>query len=106
MDITWAINRGMAAAGYILSGLVEGRKLDISPTTASIDAERCSGCRVCVSICPYKAIAFDAERKTAEVNAVLCQGCGTCVAACPIGAIKGSHFTNAEIIAEIKGALA
>ncbi len=105
MDIAGAMNQGMAAAGYMLSGLVEGRKLEVQPATASVDAERCSGCRVCVPVCPYKAISFDEQEKRAEVNAVLCQGCGTCVAACPIGAIKASHFTAAEIMAEIKGAL-
>lgn len=105
MDIQGAMNQGMAAAGYILSGLVEGRKLEVKPITASIDQDRCSGCRVCVSVCPYKAISFMDDRKVAEVNAVLCQGCGTCVAACPIGVIKGNHFTNAEIFAEIEGVL-
>jgi heterodisulfide reductase subunit A len=104
-DIQKAINQGMAAAGYVLSGLVQGRKLEISPVRASIDEERCSGCRVCGSICPYKAITFDAEKKVSRVNEVLCQGCGTCVAACPAGCIAGSHFTNDEIFAEIEGML-
>jgi heterodisulfide reductase subunit A len=105
MDIQKATNQGMAAAGYVLSGLVEGRKLDIEPITAVVDEGRCSGCRVCVSICPYKAISFDNEKKVSLVNAVLCQGCGTCVAACPAAAIKGHHFTSEEIFAEIEGVL-
>lgn len=105
MDIKGAMNQGMAAAGYILSGLVAGRQLEVKPITAEVDKERCSGCRVCVSVCPYKAIAFSAGKEAAEVNPVLCQGCGTCVAACPVGAIKGNHFTNAEIFAEIEGVL-
>jgi heterodisulfide reductase subunit A len=91
MDIQKAMNQGMAAAGYVLSGLVPGRQLEISPITASVDSDRCSGCRVCAQV--------------AEVNSVLCQGCGTCVAACPAGAIKGNHFTNEEILAEIEGVL-
>jgi heterodisulfide reductase subunit A len=57
-------------------------------------------------VCPYKAIAFDAEKGVAVINAVLCMGCGTCVAACPTGAIKGIHFTNDEILAEISEVLA
>lgn len=101
MDIQKAMNQGMAAAGYILSGLVAGRKLEIQPVNAEVDAERCSGCRVCVTVCPYKAISFDEEKMVALVNDVLCQGCGTCVAACPSASIKGNHFTNAEILAEI-----
>jgi len=101
MDIQKAMNQGMAAAGYVLSGLVAGRKLELQPIIAVVDHDRCSGCRVCVSVCPYKAISFDTEKRTAVVSDVLCQGCGTCVAACPSAAIKGSHFTNEEILAEI-----
>jgi heterodisulfide reductase subunit A len=105
MDIQKAMNQGMAAAGYVLSGLVAGRRLEISPIAAVIDSDRCSGCRVCVLVCPYKAISFDSEKEVSVVNDVLCQGCGTCVAACPSGAIKGNHFTNEEILAEIEEVL-
>ncbi len=35
----------------------------------------------------------------------LCKACGTCVAACPSGAIKGRHFTDAQICAQIEGVL-
>ncbi|MDP2168712.1 MAG: CoB--CoM heterodisulfide reductase iron-sulfur subunit A family protein [Thermodesulfovibrionales bacterium] len=105
MDIQSAMTQGMAVSGYVLSGLVHGRKLEISPVCAVVDPEKCSGCRVCVSVCPYKAISYDPEKETAAVNDVLCQGCGTCVAACPSGAIKGNHFTTEEIMAEIEGIL-
>ncbi len=105
MDIQKAMSQGMAAAGYILSGLVVGRKLEIQPINAEVDEDKCSGCRICVSVCPYKAISFDAEKEVAAVNDVLCQGCGTCVAACPTGSIKGNHFTNEEILSEIEEVL-
>ncbi|MBI5847000.1 MAG: CoB--CoM heterodisulfide reductase iron-sulfur subunit A family protein [Nitrospirae bacterium] len=105
MDIQKAMSQGMAAAGYVLSGLVTGRKLEIQPVNAEVDGGRCSGCRVCISICPYTAISFDAEKEVARVNDLLCQGCGTCVAACPSAAIKGHHFTNEEIYAEIAAVL-
>ncbi|HCM39514.1 MAG: hypothetical protein A2Z97_07375 [Bdellovibrionales bacterium GWB1_52_6] len=104
-DIQRSINQGLAAAGTILSGLVPGRKLEIDPIKASVDAARCSGCRVCNSVCPYKAISFDPAKKISHVNEVLCMGCGTCVAACPVGVIKGNHFSNQEIMAEIDGVL-
>lgn len=105
MDIQKAMSQGMAVAGYILSGLVAGRRLEISPITAVIDSDRCSGCRVCVSVCPYKAISFDSDKEVSVVNDVLCQGCGTCAAACPSGAVTVNHFTNQEIFAEIEEVL-
>jgi heterodisulfide reductase subunit A2 len=102
MDIQKAVNQGLAASGYILSGLVEGRKLEVSPVKAVVMDEKCSGCKVCLSLCPYKAITFDVINNHSNINDVLCQGCGTCVAACPSAAIKGNHFTNEEIFIEIE----
>ena len=46
------------------------------------------------------------EKEVSRVNELLCMGCGTCVSACPSGAMKGNHFTNEEIFAEIEGVLA
>ncbi|MBF0473424.1 MAG: CoB--CoM heterodisulfide reductase iron-sulfur subunit A family protein, partial [Nitrospirae bacterium] len=106
MDIAACMNQGMAAASYILSGIVEGKKLEIEPITAVIDKERCSGCKVCQLVCPYKAIAFDEKDGISIVNELLCHGCGTCAAACPIGVIEVNHFTTEEIFAEIEGLLA
>jgi heterodisulfide reductase subunit A2 len=102
MEIQAAMGQGMAAAGYMLSGLVPGRKLEISPITASVCEERCSGCKTCVSVCPYKAVGFDDIKEISNINELLCHGCGTCVAACPSGAIVGNHFTNEQIMAEIE----
>jgi len=77
----------------------------IEPISAFVDEERCSGCRICGGVCPYKAITFKDDTHTSSVNALLCHGCGTCVAACPAGAIQGNHFTNKQILAEIEAIL-
>lgn len=106
MDIQRSTLQGVAAAGLILSGLPAGKRLEIDPVTAVVEEERCSGCRICATVCPFKAIAFDPERKKSRVEALLCQGCGTCAAACPGGAIRAEHFSNAEILAELKELLA
>ena len=105
MDIRATASQAMAATGYVLSGLAEGKKLVIEPITATVDEKRCSGCRVCGNVCPYKAISFDDQSQISSVNALLCHGCGTCVAACPAGAIQGNHFTNDQIFAEIEAIL-
>jgi heterodisulfide reductase subunit A2 len=105
MDIRSATAQGVAAAGYILAGLAEGRKLEIDPVVAQVDEERCSACRTCGSVCPYQAIGYPDESDSARVNALLCHGCGTCVAACPSGAMRGNHFTDRQILAEIEAVL-
>jgi heterodisulfide reductase subunit A len=105
MDIQRSMLSGMAAVGYTLAGLQPGRTIEIEPVCAEVDETYCAGCRLCLSVCPYRAILFDPEKKVSSVNSVLCHGCGSCVTACPAGAISGHHFTNAQIMAEIEGVL-
>jgi len=105
MNIQKSVSQGMAAAGYILSELREGTELQVDPVTASVNDAACSGCHICRSVCPYKAISYTAGGRTASINALLCHGCGTCVAACPAGAIIGNHFTNDQILAEMEAIL-
>jgi heterodisulfide reductase subunit A len=104
-DIQASVADGQAAAGKILSSLIPGEKLVIGAITAELDSDLCSGCKICISLCPYKAITSDDLEKHATVNRILCQGCGICAAACPSGAIKAGHYTDSEIFAEIKGLL-
>lgn len=105
MDIRTAVNEGYAAAALVLSGLRPGRKLEVEPIQAEVEEERCSGCRLCASVCPYRAIIFDEQRRVAQVKPLLCRGCGACVAACPASAIRGHHFSDDQIMAEIQGLL-
>ncbi|HYA12156.1 MAG TPA: CoB--CoM heterodisulfide reductase iron-sulfur subunit A family protein [Thermodesulfovibrionales bacterium] len=104
-DIQGAVAEGQAAAGRILSKLIPGEKLSLEPITAEVDEDLCSGCKTCISLCPYKALTYDQKKKTVSVNEVLCRGCGICVATCPGAAIKARHFTDKQIVAEIKGLL-
>jgi heterodisulfide reductase subunit A len=71
-----------------------------------VDAEKCSGCRICNNLCPFNAIIFHEDLMVTEVNHALCQGCGTCVAACPAGAISGTGFSNEQVLSQIEGLLA
>jgi heterodisulfide reductase subunit A len=105
MDIRSAMLEGMASVGHTLAGLQPGRMMEIEPITAEVDETRCSGCRLCASVCPYHAISFDIEHNASNINPLLCRGCGTCVTACPAGAITGHGFTNVQIMAEIEGVL-
>jgi heterodisulfide reductase subunit A len=104
-DIPDTVAQASAGAAEALS-LIDRGTVEIEAATAVVDEELCSGCTVCVHLCPYNAITFDEERKLAIINDILCKGCGVCVAACPAGAITGRHFTDKQIFAEIEGLLA
>jgi heterodisulfide reductase subunit A len=103
-DVPDTVAHASAAAAEVLSLLSRGEVV-ISPTTAVVDDQLCSGCKTCISLCPYSAISFVSQDTTgvAEVNEALCKGCGTCVAACPAGAITARHFSDQQILAEIEG---
>ncbi|MGE5603363.1 MAG: FAD-dependent oxidoreductase, partial [Nitrososphaerales archaeon] len=104
-DIPDTVAHANAAAAEAMSLMGRG-KVVIEPTIAEIDAELCSGCRVCNSLCAYSAISFDPVNKVSIVNPALCKGCGTCVAACPSGAAHAWHYSDQQIFAEIEGILA
>lgn len=103
-DIPSSVSSGAAAAARIL-GRIQQREMALEPIRAMVDAERCSGCRICNDLCPFSAIAFDEARAVTEVNPALCQGCGVCIAACPAGAIAGTGFSDAQILGQIEGIL-
>jgi heterodisulfide reductase subunit A len=103
-DIPDTVAHANAAAAEAMSLMGRG-KVIIEPTIAEIDAESCSGCRICNSLCAYSAISYDPVRRASSINAALCKGCGTCVAACPSGAAQARHYEGRQIWAEIEGLL-
>lgn len=104
-DIPDTVAHANAAAAEAMSLMGKG-KVIIEPTVAEINAELCSGCRICNGLCAYSAISYNPTLKVSQVNAALCKGCGTCVAACPSGAAQAYHYNDQEIFAEIEGILA
>jgi heterodisulfide reductase subunit A len=102
-NIQNSVAQGKAVAGTILSQLVPGEKLTLEATTAVINSDLCSGCKICIGLCPYKAVAYSDKEKNVTISEVLCKGCGVCVSACPSGAIESRHFTDKQIYAEIEG---
>ncbi len=103
-DIPETVAQAEASAGEALS-LIQKGEIELEPNIAFIDEKKCSGCRVCIAMCPYGAIYFDKEKGVAVVNSALCRGCGTCVAACPSKAAQQYLFRDEQILAEIEGVL-
>ncbi len=103
-DIPDTVAQASAAAARVMAMISKGH-VEIEAATAVIDEELCSGCKTCISLCPYTAISFDEEKKISSINEALCKGCGTCAAACPSGAITSRHFTVEQIMAELEGVM-
>jgi heterodisulfide reductase subunit A2 len=103
-DIPDSVAQAGAAAAEALA-LIDRGSVELEPSTAFVDPAACSGCRTCVPLCPFSAIALDDERMIAVVNEVLCKGCGICVAACPSGAVQQHLFTDEQVLSEIRGVL-
>ncbi|MBU1226650.1 MAG: CoB--CoM heterodisulfide reductase iron-sulfur subunit A family protein [Actinobacteria bacterium] len=101
-DIPDTVAQAGAAAAEALA-LIDAGSILLEPNTAFVSAEDCSGCKTCIGMCPYQAIAHIDGK--AVINEVLCKGCGTCVAACPSGAIHQNLFDDDEIFEEILGVL-
>jgi heterodisulfide reductase subunit A2 len=99
-DIPDTVAQASGAAARALILLNQG-EVEIEPTVAEVDPEKCSGCGECILACPFKAIERVAGK--AQVNIALCKGCGTCVGACLAKAITAHHFTDGELVAQIEG---
>lgn len=98
-----AVSQGQAAAGLMLSRLIPGKPIRLPACVSEIKSDQCSGCRICMSVCPYGAIVF--LEPHAVIQQAMCRGCGTCAATCPSNAIVAKQFTDKELSEEIHGLL-
>ncbi len=103
-DIPDTVSQAKAAVARVLATISTG-SVEVEVTTAETIEEICCGCQTCIRVCPYSAITFDEEKGVSIVNEVLCKGCGTCGSSCPTGAIRSRHFTDEQILAQIKGVM-
>lgn len=55
--------------------------------TVAVDQASCTGCSLCVRICPADAFEF-IDKKSRVRELMECMGCGDCVAMCPESAIS------------------
>ncbi|MGM0423695.1 MAG: FAD-dependent oxidoreductase [Thermodesulfobacteriota bacterium] len=103
-DIPDSVSHASGAAAQALSLATRG-EVSISPTISWIDPDICIGCQVCIGLCAYGAISFDARRGVSVVNEAMCKGCGSCAGYCPSGAAQVRHFSQKQIFSELEGIL-
>ena len=94
------------AAAQRATGVLVQDKLTSEGAISYVDPDYCVGCKICVGLCPYKAISLNENKKVAEITDVLCKGCGVCASACPTGACSIKNFKSEQIFAEIAAILA
>lgn len=109
-DIPNSVSQGSASASRA-SRILHSDQWEIEPTIAVVWPERCSSetkgraCGLCVRACPYGAVILEGD-KAAEIVTAKCHGCGGCVAECPEDAITQLHYTDAQILAQMRAVLA
>jgi len=101
-DIPDSVAQARAAAARVLARISRG-KIEVDALFSEVIEDKCSGCRLCNQLCPYSAIEFIEEKRHSHIISALCKGCGVCVAACPSAAIKGRHFTDQQVLAQLEG---
>lgn len=93
-DIPEAVAQASGAAAKAIAILSQDR-LFHAPTVAEVNLNLCTGCGMCVDVCPYEALSLKDGK--VEVNEVLCEGCGTCSATCLRAAIQVKNITPLQI---------
>jgi heterodisulfide reductase subunit A len=93
-DIPEAVAQASGAAAKSIT-ILSQEQLFHSPTVATVFPNLCTGCGMCVDVCPYEAISL--ENNKAKVNEVLCEGCGTCQATCLRAAIQVKNLTPLQV---------
>jgi len=101
-DVPESIISAKAAAARAAT-LMANKKMRTEALTSVVDEAQCIGCGLCEEICSYGAHYL--EEGKSHTIAALCRGCGACAAECPRRAITMQHFTDEQVLAQVKAAL-
>jgi heterodisulfide reductase subunit A len=100
-DIPDTVSQASGAAARAIALMNRGTYY-FDPQFAFVEADRCTGCELCLSSCPYDAISM--KNGKAEINSALCTGCGVCIGHCPDRAIDMHLYSTEQLRAEIRRA--
>jgi len=104
-DIPDTVSHASGAASKVMA-MISNDIMERDPIIAVINEDLCSGCKMCISVCPYDAREFNSAKNIVEVNAAKCEACGSCVVTCPSGASQQLNFTDSQIKGMVKAILA
>ena len=100
------ISQAYGAAGRVLT-LLANDTVKASGSVCAVDEQACLGCGACAKACAFGAIEMVKTKRgpKAQVIPVLCKGDGLCNAKCPTGAIQLKHYTDQELLGQIRAGL-
>jgi len=100
------ISQAAGAAARALT-VLSHQTIEAEGAIASVNEEACSGCQLCAAVCEFKAIEMvkEGDKLHSHIISEVCKGCGVCAATCPSGAITMGHFTDREILSQVRAAL-
>jgi len=99
-DIQDTVSQASGAASRAAT-ILSKEEMEIDPLIAAVDEDICTGCGICIEVCPYEARSLNEKTKVAEVNEALCAGCGGCIAACPSNASIHKNFTKKQLLNQV-----
>ena len=108
-DIPASVAQGSAAASRA-SRILHSDQWQIEPTVAVVWPEKClsaqgKACGMCARACPYGAVDYK-QGVAPTIITAKCHGCGGCVGECPTDTITQLHYTDAQILSQIRTLLA
>ena len=68
---------------------------------AGVEPDQCNGCRQCMRVCQFGAIAYSAANKKAVIDPKRCYGCGICRSVCAKDAITLEPRSNVPAAAAL-----
>jgi heterodisulfide reductase subunit A len=102
-DIVDTVAQASAAAAKAATFLAHEKAMQ-HPAIAVLETEVCKMCGQCAAVCPFNAIRWE-KKHPAEIIEAMCAGCGTCGATCKFGAITMRHFSDDQMLAQVRALL-
>jgi heterodisulfide reductase subunit A len=103
-DVSETIVQAQSAAQRAAQ-LLSQATLSASDMISVVNERWCTGCELCVRVCPFDVRYKDLEKGVVKVREALCRGCGACVAACPSGASRLQSLTQGQLISMVDAAI-
>lgn len=68
---------------------------------AKVNPDLCNGCRQCMGVCQFGAVAYSVAHKKVTIDPRRCYGCGICRASCAEDAIVLDDRINVPLAAKL-----